>query len=252
MEELLRVLYFRSLELNVDHVERGALHGLSLGYHSTYRLSLLYPWMLKDVTDLVPVHGRLKAIGWRLEILSRDADIPVSERVEHAADLLGSYVMGTDSELVSRGLEIAWELLHAGGRDGRLSLPCRTSGMCRLLSQCHYFTGDKECLDLARGLVVEALGRSGAWGGEELLDWLGALRLYADVSDGVGAAALERERLEEESRRLSVRGRRVEDGLVEEMRRGRNASDSVAFSRVFSVVARRVLEDSVETEGRKI
>ena len=35
MEELLRVLYFRSLELNVDHVERGALHGLSLGYHST-------------------------------------------------------------------------------------------------------------------------------------------------------------------------------------------------------------------------
>lgn len=249
MEELLRVLYFRSLELNVDHVERGALHGLSLGYHSTYRLGLLYPWMLKDVTDLVPVHGRIKAIGWRLEMLSRDADIPVSERVEHAADLLGSYVMGTDSELVSRGLEIAWELLHAGGRDGRLSLPCRTSGMCRLLSQCHYFTGDKECLDLARGLVIEALGRSGAWDGVDLLEWRESLRLFADVSDGT---ALERERLEEESRRLSVRVRRVEDGLVDAVRRCGDTDDAVAFSRVFAVVAGRVLADCVETEGKKI
>ena len=252
MEELLRVLYFRSLELNVDHVERGALHGLSLGYHSTYRLGLLYPWMLKDVTDLVPVHGRIKAIGWRLEMLSRDADIPVSERVEHAADLLGSYVMGTDSELVSRGLEIAWELLHAGERDGRLSLPCRTSGMCRLLSHCHYFTGDGECLELAEGLVMEAVGRSGSLDGWELLEWREALRLYADVSDGERGPKVERERLEEELRRLAVRARRVEDGLVDSMKRGKGADDAVVFSRVFSVVARRVLDDSVEAEGKKI
>ena len=252
MEELLKALWLRSLELNVDHVERGALCGLSSGYLSMYRLGLLFPWTLDGVTDLVPVHGRIKAIGWRLEMLSRDADIPVSERVEHAADLLGSYVMGTDSELVSRGLEIAWELLHAGGRDGRLSLPCRTSGMCRLLSQCHYFTGDKECLDLARGLVVEALGRSGAWDGTELLAWREALRLYDSVAGDVALSSVEGERLGEELRRLSAKARRVEDGLVDAVRRCGDTDDAVAFSRVFAVVAGRVLEDRVEAEGKKI
>ena len=63
--------------------------------------------------------------------------------------------------------------------------------------------------------------------------------LYTNVLDG---PALERERLEEELRRLSVWVWRVEDGLVEEMRRGGNAGDVVAFARMFSVVA----------EGRKI
>ena len=36
------------------------------------------------------------------------------------------------------------------------------------------------------------------------------------------------------------------------MKRGKGADDVVAFSRVFSVVARRVLDDSVEAEGKKI
>ena len=122
-----------------------------------------------------------------------------------------------------------------------------------MLCQCHYFTGDAECLELAEGLVTEALGRSGSWDGEELLDWLGALRLYADVSDGVQAAALDRERLEGELCRLGARARRVEDGLLEGMRRGEGgADDAVSFSRVFAVVAGRVLADCVEAEGRKI
>ena len=251
MEELLKALWLRSLELNVDHVERGALRGLSSGYLSMYRLGLLFPWTLDGVTDLVPVHGRIKAIGWRLEMLSRDADVPVSERVEHAADLLGSYVMGTDSELVARGLEVAWELLHGRGEE-RMTLPCRTSGMCRLLSHCHYFTGDGACLELAGGLVMEVVGRSGSLDGWELLEWKEALRLYSDVSDGERGPKVERERLEEELRRLAVRAKRVEDGLVDSMKRGKGADDAVAFSRVFSAVARRVLDDSVEAEGKKI
>ena len=251
MEELLKALWLRSLELNVDHVERGALRGLSSGYLSMYRLGLLFPWTLDGVTDLVPVHGRIKAIGWRLEMLSRDADVPVSERVEHAADLLGSYVMGTDSELVARGLEVAWELLHGRGEE-RMTLPCRTSGVCRLLCHCHYFTGDEECLRLAGGLVVEALGRSGAWDGTELLAWREALRLYDSVAGDVALSSVEGERLGEELRRLSAKARRVENGLVDAVRRGKGADDVVAFSRVFAVVAGRVLEDRVEAEGRRI
>ena len=251
MEELLKVLYRHSLELDVDHVDRRALCGLSLGYLSVYRLGLLFPWTVEGLTDLVPVHGRVKRIAWRLEPLSRDEDIPVPERVDYAAGLLGSYVMGTDTELVARGLETAWELLHERGGE-RLSLPCRTSGMCRLLCQCHYFTGDGECLGLAGGLATEAMGRSGALAGEDLLEWRDALRLYADVSDGGGEAMLERERLDGELRRLGLRARRAEDALLEAMRRGEGVDDVVAFSRTFAFVAGRVLDDCVEAEGKKI
>ena len=252
MEDLLLALWGVARGYDVDRVDRRALRGLQSGSLSMYRLGLLYPWTLGGVTDLVPLHGRARAIGWRQELLARDAGLPLSERAGHAADLLGCYVVQTDGELVSRGLDAAWGILY-DARRGRLWLPGRTAGACRLLCQCHYFTGDAECLELAEGLVTEALGRSGSWEGEELLDWLGALRLYADVSDGVGAAALDRERLEGELRRLGARARRVEDGLLEGMRRGGGgADDAVAFSRVFAVVAGRVLADCVEAEGRKI
>ena len=253
MDELLKILYGHSMELDADRVDRHALCGLSAGYLSMYRLGLLFPWTLEGVTDLVPVHGRVKRIAWRLEPLSRDADIPVSERVDYVAGLLGSYVMGTDTELVARGLETAWKLLHGHGGE-RLSLPCRTAGMCRLLSQCHYFTGDRECLKLAGGLVTEALGRSNALTGEKLLAWREALRLYADVSDGSGdgGTGMEAERLEEELRRLESRARRVEDEMLEAMRRGEGADDVVAFSQAFALVTRRMLDDCIETEGKKI
>ena len=241
MEDLLLALWGVARGYDVDRVDRRALRGLQSGSLSMYRLGLLYPWTLGGVTDLVPLHGRARAIGWRQELLARDSGLPLSERAGHAADLLGCYVVQTDGELVSRGLDAAWGILY-DARRGRLWLPGRTAGACRLLCQCHYFTGDAECLELAEGLVTEALGRSGSWDGEELLDWLGALR-----------PALERERLEGELRRLGARARRVEDGLLEGMRRGEGgADDAVSFSRVFSVVAGRVLADCVEAEGKKI
>ena len=99
---------------------------------------------------------------------------------------------------------------------------------------------------------MEAVGRSGSLDGWELLEWREALRLYADVSDGERGPKVERERLEEELRRLAVRARRVEDGLVDSMKRGKGADDAVVFSRVFSAVARRVLDDCVAAEGKKI
>ena len=250
MKELLRILYSHSLKLNVDYVDRRALSGLSAGYLSMYRLGLLFPWTLERLTDLVPVHGRVKRIAWRLESLSREADIQVSERVDYVAGLLGSYVMGTDTELVTRGLETAWELLHER-RGDRLSLPCRTAGMCRLLCHCHYFTGDRECLELTGNLVTEVLGRNNVLNGEELLEWREALRLYIDVLDGNGGE-IEVERLEGELRRVRLRARRVEDGVLEEMKRGEGADNAVAFSRVFAIVAGRMLDDTIEAEGKKI
>ena len=251
MEELLKALYDRSLALDVNHVEAEALHGLQSGYRSLYTLGLLYPWKLAGVAETVPLHGRMRAIGWRLEVLARDGNLPLAERLGYAADLLGSYVMGVDTEFVERGLEIAWELLYSRER-GRLVLPCRTSGVCRLLCHCHYFTGDEECLRLAGGLVVEVLGGCGIWDGEELLDWLEALRLYDSVAGDTELSEDDRERLEEELRRLDARGGRVEDGMMEAMRRGVGADDVVAASRVLAIVARRVLEDSLEAEGKKI
>ena len=251
MEELLKALYDRSLALDVNHVEAEALHGLQSGYRSLYTLGLLYPWKLAGVAETVPLHGRMRAIGWRLEVLARDGNLPLAERLGYAADLLGSYVMGVDTEFVERGLEIAWELLYSRER-GRLALPCRTAGVCRVLSHCHYFTGDEVCLELAGGLVVEALGGCGIWDEEELLDWLEALRLYDSVAGDTELTEDDRERLEEELRRLDARVCRVEDGMMEAMRRGVGADDVVAASRVLAIVAGRVLEDSVEAEGRKI
>ena len=251
MEELLKALYGRSLALDVNHVEAEALHGLQSGYRSLYTLGVLYPWKLAGVAETVPLYGRMRAIGWRLEVLARDGNLPLAERLGYAADLLGSYVMGVDTEFVERGLEIAWELLYSRER-GRLALPCRTAGVCRVLSYCHYFTGDEVCLELAGGLVVEALGGCGMWDGEELLDWLEALRLYDSVAGDTELSEDDRERLEEELRRLDARVCRVEDGMIEAMRRGVGADDVVAASRVLAIVAGRVLEDSVEAEGRKI
>lgn len=251
MEELLKALYDRSLALDVNHVEAEALHGLQSGYRSLYTLGLLYPWKLAGVAETVPLHGRMRAIGWRLEVLARDGNLPLAERLGYVADLLGSYVMGVDTEFVERGLEIAWELLYSRER-GRLALPCRTAGACRVLSHCHYFTGDEVCLELAGGLVVEALGGCGIWDEEELLDWLEALRLYDSVAGDTELTEDDRERLEEELRRLDARVCRVEDGMMEAMRRGVGADDVVAASRVLAIVAGRVLEDSVEAEGRKI
>lgn len=251
MEELLKLLYHHSMDLDVDHVEPCALRGLRSGYLSMYRLGLLYPWTLAGLTDLVPVHGRIKAIGWRLEFLSRDADIPMSERVDYVADLLGSYVMGIDSEFVSKGLEIAWKLLHVRGEE-RMPLPCRTAGICNLLCQCHYFTGDEACLASARGLVMEAIGRSGSWRGGELLEWRDALQLYANVSDTAGETTVERERLEDELRRLEVRAERVENGVLDMMRQGGGMDDVVALARIFAIVARRLLETYTVVEGKRI
>ena len=111
MEELLKALYDRSLALDVNHVEAEALHGLQSGYRSLYTLGLLYPWKLAGVAETVPLYGRMRAIGWRLEVLARDGNLPLAERLGHTADLLGSYVMGVDAEFVERGLEIAWESL---------------------------------------------------------------------------------------------------------------------------------------------
>lgn len=251
MEELLKALYDRSLALDVNHVEAEALHGLQSGYRSLYTLGLLYPWKLAGVAETVPLHGRMRAIGWRLEVLARDGNLPLAERLGYVADLLGSYVMGVDTEFVERGLEIAWELLYSRER-GRLALPCRTAGACRVLSHCHYFTGDEVCLELAGGLVVEALGGCGIWDGEELLDWLEALRLYDSVAGDTELSEDDRERLEEELRRLDARVCRVENGMMEAMRRGVGADDVVAASQVLAIVAGRVLEDSLEAEGKRI
>ena len=254
MEELLTTLWGRCRALDVSRVERGALGWLQSGCLRLYRLGLLFPWTLPADTDLVALHGRARAVAWRQDLLSCDAELPLAERAAHAAGLLGCYVVQTDGEFVTRGLRTAWELLY--GRGERMRLPGRTVGVCRLLCECAYFTGDAECLGLAKGLVTEALGRSGALEGEELLEWLDALRLYADVSDGgrdgETGAALERERLEEELRRLGARARRVEDALLESADRDGDAMDDVSLCRAFAIVSGRVLNACLAAEGKKI
>ena len=255
MEEELSAYWSLCRGLDVSRMDRGALGWLQTGCLRLYRLGLLYPWTLPEGTDLVSLHGRARAVAWRQDLLSCDLDLPLAERAGHAAGLLGCYVVQTDGEFVTRGLRTAWELLHAGDGE-RMRLPGRTAGVCRLLCECSYFTGDVECLGLAGGLATEALGRSGVLEGAELLEWLDALRLYADVADGSVAGetgtALERERLEEELRRLGVRARRAEDAVLEEACRDGGTADEVSLCRAFAIVSGRMLNACLAAEGKKI
>ena len=131
MEELLTTLWGRCRALDVSRMDRGALGGLQAGCLRLYRLGLLFPWTLPADTDLVALHGRARAVAWRQDLLSCDAELPLAERAAHTAGLLGCYVVQTDGEFVTRGCGRRGSCSTAGTMSG-----CGCRGGRRMFAAC--------------------------------------------------------------------------------------------------------------------
>ena len=78
-------------------------------------------------------------------------------------------------------LDAAYGIISPEGRD-EIVLPCRTPEMCRLLCSCYYFTGEEECMELAKSIIKE-------WGNEQNFNVLAlwrivrAIEFYNNVAD---------------------------------------------------------------------
>ena len=231
--DLLQELYRHARELDVNRCDAMFLSGWLHGYLSLYTAVRVYPWLEKDLDGVTALHERVRAIGRRLQRLAGEEDLPAATRARHV------------------GLEMAHELLTVPGSD-RLVLPCRTPDVCRLLCQCHYFTGDDAFIALARGLVTEALGASYRWQGEEFLEWWKAFQLYDSVMGFQAVEPGDRERFEGELQRLAVNVDRVEREMVERFTPGVPGNGMAAEARVFEILAGQLLRNCNEEEGKRI
>lgn len=249
--DLLQELYRHARELDVNRCDAMSLSGWLHGYLSLYTAVRVYPWLEKDLDGVTALHERVRAIGRRLQRLAGEEDLPAATRARHVADLLDAYQLYIEVGFVDTGLEMAHQLLTAPGSD-RLVLPCRTPDVCRLLCQCHYFTGDDAFIAPARGLVTEALGASYRWQGEELLEWWKAFQLYDSVMGFQTVEPGDRERFEGELQRLAVNVDCVEREMVERFTPGVPGNGMAAEARVFEILAGQLLRNCNEEEGKRI
>ena len=162
-------------------------------------------------------------------------------RAGYAADKMDVYQLYSDLNYLKNGLDAAYRILSARG-DGKLSLPCRTPNICRILCDCYYFAGDEACGELAGRLVTEALGYIRGGDRDVLLSWWDAICLYGDA---VGAMMLPKEdykRLEEERARLRVSVVREENEKIERLRQMGQDADFSLVAEVFYILAKRVFD----------
>ena len=213
------------------------LSGLLHGYLTMYSMVRVYPWLESDFGSSGAIHERAKSIV-HLYPSQLNKDIPVDTRAGYAADKMDVYQLYSDLNYLKNGLDAAYRILSARG-DGKLSLPCRTPNICRILCDCYYFAGDEACGELAGRLVTEALGYIRGGDRDVLLSWWDAICLYDDV---VGAMMLSREdheRLEEERARLRVSVVREENEKIERLRQMGQDADFSLVAEVFYILAKR-------------
>ncbi len=223
------------------------LSGLLHGYLTVYSMVRVYPWLENDFGSPGAIHERAKSIV-HLYPGQLNGDVPVDTRAGYAADKMDVYQLYSDLNYLKNGLDAAYRILSARG-NGKISLPCRTPNICRILCNCYYFAGDEACGELAGRLVTEALGyiRGGARG--VLLSWWDAICLYDDV---VGAMMLPKEdyeRLEEERARLWVSVEREEDKRIECFRQAGQEADFGLVSEVFYILAKREFAEGNKTSN---
>ena len=212
------------------------LSGLLHGYLTVYSMVRVYPWLENDFGSPGAIHERAKSIV-HLYPGQLNGDVPVDTRAGYAADKMDVYQLYSDLNYLKNGLDAAYRILSARG-NGKISLPCRTPNICRILCNCYYFAGDEACGELAGRLVTEALGyiRGGARG--VLLSWWDAICLY---DDAVGAMMLpleEHARLGEERARLVITVRQEEEEIVKRFLQSRENDFDVTV-KVFNILAKR-------------
>mgnify|MGYP000221735915 CR=1 FL=1 len=230
-------LYKQLNNLDIRSYPPEMLSGLLHGYLTVYSMVRVYPWLESDFGNPYDVHERAKEIARLYSVLLTNEDLPVDSRAGYAADKMDVYQLYSDLNYLKNGLDAAYRILSARG-NGKISLPCRTPNICRILCNCYYFAGDEACGELAGRLVTEALGyiRGGARG--VLLSWWDAICLY---DDAVGAMMLpleEHTRLGEERARLVITVRQEEEEIVKRFLQSQENGFDVTI-KVFNILAKR-------------
>jgi len=196
----------------------------------------VYPWLEDDYGSLWDIHDRIREIARVIQELLKDKDLPVDTRAGYVVDLMDAYLLYSDMKFVDVALDAAYEILIPKGSD-KIVLPCRTPNICRLLCNCYYFTGEDECIVLAKNLVTEALGVSRKFNCEELRDWWRAICFYEDVVGTMELSLEEQISLEEERVRLTTCVKQQKDEIIE---RFHHVDEVIRFDvEVFNILAKR-------------
>ena len=241
-------LYRQLDNLDLRSCSPASLSGLLHGYLTVYSMVRVYPWLERDFGSPGDIHERAKSIVHLYPGQLQGDDIPVDTRAGYAADKMDVYQLYSDLGYLRNGLDAAYRILSSRG-NGKISLPCRTPNICRLLCNCYYFAGDEECGELAGRLVTEALGyiRGGDRG--VLLSWWDTICLYGDAVGAMMLPGEDYKRLEEERARLRVSVEREEDKRIERFRQTGQEADFGLVSEVFYILAKREFAEGIKTSN---
>ena len=174
-------LYKKVSVIPIGDFPPSALSGLLHGYISIYSIVRVNPWLEDVYGSQWDIHERIREIAGELADLIQDPSIALEDRVGHIADLMEAYLTYSDMDFLDIALDAAYEIISPEGSD-EIVLPCRTPEMCRLLCSCYYFTGEEECMELAKSIIKE-------WGNEQNFNVLAlwrivrAIEFYNNVAD---------------------------------------------------------------------
>lgn len=180
--EMLTTLYAAAREVDPWACPADVARGMLGGFLAVYDAVRVDPRLER----VFGTPGKVQELvhGWtgRLrEEVAREG-LGAEKRVEYAAEMLGAYRLLGGRRLVERGLEVAWEAT-GGNAEGRL--PCRGAGMCRLLQECFFFTGERGYGRRAGELLMEGTGSTTSMTGEELLAWWDAVEAQEGIAGEV-------------------------------------------------------------------
>lgn len=174
-------LYKKVSVIPIGDFPPSALSGLLHGYISIYSIVRVNPWLEDVYGSQWDIHERIREIVGELADLIQDPSIALEDRVGYIADLMETYLTYSDMDFLDIALDAAYGIISPEGRD-EIVLPCRTPEMCRLLCSCYYFTGEEECMELAKSIIKE-------WGNEQNFNVLAlwrivrAIEFYNNVAD---------------------------------------------------------------------
>ena len=246
-KNLFREVYKQVCGLALKDCPPSSLSGLLHGYLSVYSMVRVYPWLEDEYGSLWDIHDRIREIARVIQELLKDKDIPVDTRAGYVVDLMDAYLLYSDMKFLDAALDAAYEILIPEGSD-KIGLPCRTPNMCRLLCNCYYFTGEEEYRQLAKSLVMEAIGLSRRFTCVELIAWWNSIPLYESIIGEIDILEKERERVREERVRLKGYIGQLENEKIEYFQSMEEYRKAYLLIEVFNVLGKKRYNELYEKE----
>ena len=246
-KNLFREVYSQVCGLALKDCPPSSLSGLLHGYLSVYSMVRVYPWLEDEYGSLWDIHDRIREIARVIQELLKDKDISVDTRAGYAVDLMDAYLLYSDIKFLDVALDTAYEILIPEGSN-KIVLPCRTPNICRLLCNCYYFTGEEEYRQLAKSLVMEAIGLSRRFTCVELIAWWDSIPLYESIIGEIDMLEKERERVREERVRLKGYIGQLESEKIEYFQSMEECHKAYLLVDVFYVLGKRRYNELYEKE----